>query len=325
MSNKFKELVIGIQGPRGAGKDSYGSYLACKYMFQGIPCYSNMPIKGHFLEGDAQSQELDLDMLFKFGQGLDNDIVIYISEIDKLVHRRRSISTANMILNVLATQIRKKGITIIATAQDWFWLDDEWVFQTDIMVDAQDWTYTRYGYDDHLPEGYKSLIECYNLSGVVRAPQYKYSGRPYRRFIFNTRAMWDKTINRQGGPIFDSYRIMGVQEMMSKVVLHKDEIHLYAGGSQSNAPDFSDKDMTEYLPKSAAMEYVRNAVDALRAQGVSEIPAENFRKILMDAGFVGDPSMVGKYISRCNAYASRRQVQGRIITEYHLNPMEAVS
>lgn len=297
MSNKYKELVIGIQGPRGAGKDAYGSYLACLYMLSGVPCMSNMPIKGTFLEGKVESQELDIDQLFKFGQDFDRNILIYFSEIDKLVHRRRSITNVNLILNVLATQIRKKGITIIANAQDWFWLDDEWVFQTDILVNCKDMAYTSYGHDENIEEGHTSFIECYNLSGVVRAPLYRETGKPYQRFHFNTRAMWDKKINRQG-PIYDTYKVLGVKELMSRVVLHKEEVHIYAGDNNAEKPDFSNQDISQYLPGSRAMEYITGAVDRLRAEGVTKIPAARFRQILAEAGYDGNPQSVGRYMHR---------------------------
>ena len=320
MGNKYKEMVIGIQGPRGGGKDAYGSFLACMYMFRGIPCYSNMPIKGKFLEGTVESKELDLDMLFKFGQGFEQDIVIYFSEIDKLIHRRRSISNANMILNVLATQIRKKGITIIANAQDWFWLDDEWVFQTDVLITCKDLAFTMLGHEENISEGYSTLLEFYNISGVMHAPPYSETGRPYSKGTFNTRAMWDKKINRQG-PIFDSYRVMGVQEIMSKVVLHKEEIHLYADGAPQGKPDFSEEDPRNFLPESYAMNHVSTAIDHLKSQGINEIMADDFRTMLYDAGFQGDPAMIGRYMSRLNAVAKRQTVQGKVHTKYTLEPV----
>lgn len=295
MGNKYKELVIGLQGPRGAGKDATGAHLACRYMLAGVLCMSNMPIKGEFRQGKVESQELDIDQLFKFGQDFEQNMVIYISEIDKLIHRRRSITNANMILNFLATQIRKKGITIIATAQDWFWLDDEWVFQTDILMNCKDMAFTSHGHDENIPEGHTSFIESYNLSGVVRAPLFKETGRPYRKDYFNMRAMWDKKINRQG-PIYDTYRIMGIKEMMSKVILHKDEVHLYTG--EREAPDFSGQDIKQHLPGSRAMEFISGAVDKLRAEGVDKMPAGQFRQVLAEAGYKGSAVGVGRYIRR---------------------------
>ncbi|HUW08439.1 MAG TPA: hypothetical protein VM537_01860, partial [Anaerolineae bacterium] len=171
MRNSFKEYVIGIHGPRGAGKDAYGSYLACCYMLAGATCKSNMPIWGTFSEGKVQSEELDISELYKFGQDFEKNVVIYLSEIDKLIPRRRSMSTGNMLLDVLATQIGKKGITIIANTQDWFWLDDQWVYQTDIIVYCQDAAYTPWGREEDLEEGYMTLVSIYNISGVLPGPQ----------------------------------------------------------------------------------------------------------------------------------------------------------
>lgn len=312
--NTFKELVIGIHGPRGAGKDAYGAYLASCYMLAGVTCKSNMPIWGTWAEGKVQSEELDASELYQFGQDFERDIVIYFSEIDKLIHRRRAMTNATMLLNVLATQIGKKGITIIANCQDWFWLDDQWIYQTDILVYCQDLAFTPWGHEEHLEEGYMSSISVYNISGVLPGPQYKLTGRPFQQFTFNTRATWDKKMNRFA-PIFDSYKVVGVDQMMSKVVLDRSEYHVSAGGMKG---DFRGN-IEHYVPKSSALQFVREAVDGLRDRGITSIPGTDLRDILYKAGYEGDPRGLGNYIARIPGVRSRR---GHVGVEYEISPQE---
>lgn len=317
--NPFKELVIGIQGPRGGGKDAFGSYLACCYMLAGVTCKSNMPIGGVFAEGRVQAEELDMSELYRFGQDFERNIVVYFSEIDKLIHKRRSISNANMLLNVLATQIGKKGITIIANCQDWFWLDAEWIYQTDILVYCQDAAFTPWGHEEHLPEGHMSIISVYNISGVLPGPQYKLTGQPFQRFHFPTRKMWDKRVN-PSAPLFDSYKVLGVEQMMSKVTIDRSEYHL---SLDSRKGAFPQAQIEHYLPKSSALQFIREAVDGLRARGVEEIPGSDFREILYKAGYEGDPRGIGNYISRIPGVRSRPDHRRGV--QYMITPQEEAS
>jgi len=317
MRNSFKEYVIGIHGPRGAGKDAYGSYLACCYMLAGATCKSNMPIAATFSEGRVQSEELDISELYKFGQDFDKNVVIYLSEADKLLSARRSMTTANMLLNVLATQIGKKGITIIANTQDWFWLDDRWVYQTDIIVYCQDAAYTPWGREEELAEGYVTLVSVYNISGVLPGPQYKVSGQPFQQFRFNTRATWDRRVN-PSAPIFDTYKILGVNELMRRVVLDRTELHI---GSESRVNgEIMRGNIEDYVPRSSALDSIRQAIDGLRARGVTSIPGADLREILVNAGYQGDPRGVGNYIARIPGVRARRDNYRGV--QYEIAPQE---
>jgi len=277
----FKELVIGIQGMRGGGKDCLGSYLACCYMLGGIPCMSNMPIRGTFAEGSVASMPLDINKLYKFDKHFESNVVIYISEIDKLVHRRRSISTANMLLNILATQIRKKGITIIANAQDWFWLDAEWIFQTDILINTKDLAFTNYAEEEYVPEGFTSFLQYYDISGATTKHPYKETGLPYRQDHFNMRMMWDRKVNGQG-PMFDSYSVMGVEQIMSKVKLHRDTVNVRP---EYGAVDFhNQEDIGGFLPASQAYGAIKSAVDFYRNTGIREVSSSEITQLLSTKG-----------------------------------------
>lgn len=312
MLNRFKELVIGTHGARGAGKDAFDAWVASCYMLANVPCYSNMPVEGVFdpytyrptMKGHplyrVKSQELQVNNLYTFGQDFEHDTLLYLSEVDKIIHRRRSISTANMLLNVLATQIRKAGVTIVANAQDWFWLDDEWVFQTDILANCSDLAFTPWGHEEGLKEGWITYVELYDISGVATGYRYRDTGRPYARFRFGTRAMWDRSINGQG-PIFDSGKILGVEQMMSKIVLDREEVHISKQGQYQDVPTFEGKDFSMYrgnIPGSKAQVFVQNAINALRGQGVDEISNKALGDILYQAGYQGPAGMIGKYVKR---------------------------
>lgn len=299
---KFKELGWGIQGPRGAGKDAFGSWLASTYMLGGVTCYSNSEIIATFEEGSVKTENLFTSQLFAMGKSYINgkgeevsafnqDCLIYLSEMDKLVHRFRRMSNVNMLLRVLATQLRKDGLSFIGTAQDWFWVDPDWIFQTDVLVNCMDLAFTTYGKEENMPEGYESYIEMFDLSGAITGRRYKDSGQPYAAFNFNVRKMWDPAVNGGQGPLYDSYKMTGLEDMLTKVVLDKTEKHIGSGSVE-------DRNIADYLPRSQALNFIQNALETKRAEGQTSITNSQIRSILLDAGFQGDIRTIGRHIEK---------------------------
>lgn len=292
---KFKELGWGIQGDRGAGKDAFGSWLASIYMLGGVPCYSNMMIDAVWQEGHVKTRNLFTSQLLTMGksfinsqneevEGLAEDCVIYLSEMDKLVHKFRRTSNANMILRILATQIRKNGYSFIGTAQDWFWVDPDWVFQTDVLVCCHELAFTNYGRENNMPEGYESYIEMFDLKGVF-GYKYKDTGKPYYTCNFTTRKMWDPLVNGGQGPLYDSYQTFGLEEMLTKIVLDKKERHI--GPASVDMPN-SSKSVSGLVPRSKAFSYLDSSLSALRNHGVSKIDDAEMRSLLVNAGYQGN-------------------------------------
>lgn len=302
---KYKELVVGIQGPRGAGKDAFGCYWAFTYLFADVPVYSNTPIAGEWDLGYFKSENLFASQLFAMGQGyvdeqgqdvagFKEDCLIYYSEIDKLIHRRRSTSNANMILRVLATQLRKSGISVAATAQDWFWLDSDWIYQTDVLVNCMDLAMSGFGHEEKMEEGFVTYLEFFDISGVITGYKYRDTGRPFDAQYFNTRMMWDPSLNGGQGPMYDSYAFYGLDEILTKVVLDKKERHIGGGTGNKAVPTFENMDLRGYLPRSQALETITNAVSRLKDQGVKAVPAETLRRILEDGGYKADVRDMGQ-------------------------------
>jgi hypothetical protein len=299
---KFKELGYGIQGPRGAGKDAFGSYVAILYMLGGVPCYSNTEIIANFQEGTVHTENLFTSQLLAMGKtytnaegeeigGFKQDCLIYLSEMDKLANKFRRMSNINMVLSVLATQLRKDGVSFVGTAQDWFWVDPSWIFQTDVLVNCMDLAFTPYGKEENMPEGYESYLEMFDLSGAITGRRYKETGQPYAAFNFNTRKMWDPAVNGGQGPLYDSYKMTGLEDMLTKVVLDKREKHI---GSAS----VEDRNIADYVPRSQALNYIQGALEAKRAEGQTSINNSEIRHILVDAGFQGDIRTIGRHIEK---------------------------
>jgi hypothetical protein len=299
---KFKEYGIGIQGPRGAGKDALGAFLASAFMLGGVPCYSNTQIEATWNSQHVRSENLFTSQLFAMGKSYTNtdgeevggfrqDCLIYLSEMDKLVHKFRRMSNINMVLRVLATQLRKDGLSFIGTAQDWFWVDPDWVFQTDVLINCADYAFTEYGREENIPEGYESYVEMFDLSGAITGHKYKDTHRPYTEFDFNTRKMWDPAVNGGQGPLYDSYKMTGLEDMLTKVVLDKTEKHIGSGSVE-------DRNIADYLPRSQALNFIQSALETKRAEGQTSITNSQIRSILLDAGFQGDIRTIGRHIEK---------------------------
>ncbi len=326
---KFKELGWGIQGPRGAGKDAFGSYLAATYMLGGVPCYSNQEIRATFLEGSVQTENLFTSQLFAMGKsyvnaegetvsGFKQDCIIFLSEMDKLVHRFRRMSNVNMLLRVLATQLRKNGVSFIGTAQDWFWVDPDWIFQTDVLVSCIDLSFTGWGKDENIPEGYESYIEMFDLSGSITGRRYKDTHKPYAAFNFNTRMMWDPLVNGGQGPLFNSYEMHGLEDMLTKIVLDKTEKHI--GASGGGPPSVEDRNLADYLPRSTAFDYIQQVLEKKRAEGQTSITNSEIRSVLLQAGYTGDIRAIGKHIDKLGF----KKAKSAADDTYEIPPINAV-
>lgn len=195
----------------------------------------------------------------------------------------------NMVLRVLATQLRKDGLSFIGTSQDWFWVDPDWIFQTDVLVCCQDLAFTDYGIEEHMPEGYESYIELFDLSGVFGC-RYKDTRRPYNSLYFQTRMMWDPEVNGGQGPLYDSYQMYGLEDMLTKVVLDKKERHIGPAGAETVAKGR----LNEFLPGSPAFSQIKATLEDLRDQGKSEITKSEFVSMLIGAGFQGNIQQANK-------------------------------
>ena len=308
---KFKELGVGIQGPRGAGKDALGAYLASAYMLAGMPCYSNTLIEAKWDFGPVRTESLFTSQLFAMGQsyvnaegeevsGFKQDCLIYLSEMDKLVHKFRRMSNVNRILSVLATQIRKNGISFIGTAQDWFWVDPDWIFQTDMLIDCEDLHFSNFGNDENIPEGYVTYFRLFDLSGAITGERsgktYKESRQPYTSFYFQTRKMWDPEANGGQGPLYDSYKTYGLEDILTKVVLDKTEKHIGTAGQ--GPATIEDRNLADYLPRSQAFGYIQAVLDSKRAAGQTSITNSEIQSVLLNAGYQGDIRAIGRQISK---------------------------
>lgn len=296
---KFRELGWGIQGPRGAGKDAFGAYLACTYMLGGIPCYSNTEIDALWQEGHVHTENLFTSQLLSLGQayvnaegqtveGFQKDCLIYMSEMDKLAHKFRRMTNMNMVLRILATQLRKDGISFIGTAQDWFWVDPDWIFQTDVLARCDDLAFTEYGIEEHMPEGYETYVRLFDLSGMMTGHPYKETGKPYYDFYFQTRMMWDPEVNGGQGPLYNSYKLYGLEDMLTKIVLDKKERHI-------SSPDAVPQGrLSDFLPESPAFDMIKAGIDNFRNEGRGEITNSEFITMLQSAGFKGNPQQANK-------------------------------
>ncbi len=211
-----QELVILLEGPRGSGKSLGGSYFTFDALRHGMGAYANLPVSANWSDiGHLEAKSINTPDLYTFGEQLDipPNSVVFLDEFDKLCMARRSSSNANLLLNWLGTQLRKFGLTFVLTAQDMMWIDPMWRFQVDILIKCKDIFFTSFGKRKHIGKGKVILMDLCDLSGVVTGNQYRFHGMPYRSLTLNGEAMWGA---------FDSYKVMGVQEMLRRFDLGRE-------------------------------------------------------------------------------------------------------
>ena len=101
--------IVALLGRRGAGKTLHSMYFLKYYAEQGRPIYSNIHLSIPY-------KKLHLEMIRTLPDELNNAIV-FIDEIHMWADAYKFFSRNSRSLSTLATQLRKRNITLIFTTQ----------------------------------------------------------------------------------------------------------------------------------------------------------------------------------------------------------------
>lgn len=101
--------IVALLGRRGAGKTLHATYFLNQYQKMGRPIYSNIWLAFEY-------KKLELEMIRTLPDELNNAIV-FIDEIHMWADAYKFFSRNSRSLSTLATQLRKRGITLIFTTQ----------------------------------------------------------------------------------------------------------------------------------------------------------------------------------------------------------------
>lgn len=180
MISKYKEFVAAFTGPRGGTKTANAVLWCIDAMINGMPCHSNQPIKAKVLlpeGGSTRIASVDLDYP-KFITQPDYyyQVLTLLDELQLFGNSLRTMSNGNLLLQEISSQIRKQEMSLFYTIQDFGWADGRFSFQTDVVIECSDMSFTPWGMEEGLEQG--ELAQCVykDLTGI-------YTGRPYNKYF----------------------------------------------------------------------------------------------------------------------------------------------
>jgi hypothetical protein len=205
--NLFRDMMIGINGARGAGKSTTNTFLAMKKMRMGKPCWSNVPISFYVLEADGsrtyyESMPLDVEKFSNFSPELRRGVVS-IQELQYYVEARTSGRLQNRMMSYGIMQIRKTANSFFYDVQDPSWVDKRFGWSNDCDIECTDASklnydlkgdFPQYLLEDgkYLKEGVITLWTIKDTSGILTGIPFKKSGVPVvENAQFKSWYIWD--------------------------------------------------------------------------------------------------------------------------------------
>lgn len=185
-----KDLMGGVNGPRGATKTLFMTYLLAKKMVSGKPVWTNYPISFYVIEKDDsltyyESMPLDLDKFYAFSEEIRNGAV-GIDELQYYVEARTSMREQNRMASYQIMQIRKTALSFVYTVQDQAWVDKRFGWSNDFNIELSDLAKMPHRHDvarvpkavldadGFIKEGAYSMGYFQDISGVN-------TGKPYHK------------------------------------------------------------------------------------------------------------------------------------------------
>lgn len=286
-------LVIGAIGPRGSGKSLILCMFGLLYKNSNIPVFSNIPIGGTFGDNGnsttVKCDDLSADALWRFDEKLNGALVI-IDELQEFGgNSQEHQSVKNKLLNRLAIQIRKKSISLVYSIQSFNWVDNRLRFQTDCLIMARDMSHTDYGREHFYKRGHWSTYEFRDMSGFITGHSWDENPVPFGTINIHGKLLW---------PYFDSFSIVGEDEMFKKIQLKKEVYVLGKEGEEIQG--YSGQQFN-------IKQKVKEAVDEYIKRGEQYIPIDSLQN---DLGGYVNKHTIGTVMSELGLRSTQKRVDG---------------
>lgn len=123
-----ESVVIGVTGRRGQGKTLFASFLCLDAHVHGRQVLHNGPLNF--------GRKVAIEELVQLPENL-RDAIVFLDEIPVILSNRRSATFASYVMNTLLTQLRKRAMSLIWTAQFESQVDVNVRYQTDIGISCK--------------------------------------------------------------------------------------------------------------------------------------------------------------------------------------------
>lgn len=207
--NLYKDLSIGVHGPRGSTKTLTASFLLAKKMRLGQPVWNNWPISFYVIEPSCwdkckkrlchicgmghityyESIPLNMDKVYTFNTELSGGSVGF-TEFQYYVEARTSGRQQNRFLSYQIMQLRKSALSFIYDVQNPDWVDKRFGWSDDSKIFCRDISKMNYDYPRELQEGEFSHWMIRDLSGVLTGYMYQETKKEYGPYQFDGYHFW---------------------------------------------------------------------------------------------------------------------------------------
>ncbi|MDD5094053.1 MAG: hypothetical protein PHV74_06720 [Dehalococcoidia bacterium] len=168
-----EDWTIGVIGPKGGGKTLWLARNVVVALAAGLPTYTNLTMKEDGLNRrgiTARPGSLDVEDLLKFDEKL-YAAFIGIDEISTWMTSLRAMSTTQIVMVNWFGQTRKDLKKIMWNAQVSKLPPRAVMANTDLLIYAQDYSFTEWGTDHGLDRGFIIALNIKDQSGY-------FTGRP---------------------------------------------------------------------------------------------------------------------------------------------------
>ena len=274
----YKDLLIGVHGPRGSCKTMTLSFLIAKKMRADMTAWTNWPISFYVVEPTCwdicdrhdlcqtcttghktyyESMPLNFDKLYTFNSEI-SDGVVGLTELQYYAESRTSSRGQNRILSYQLMQIRKSALSFFYDVQNPRWADNRFSWSDDVKIFCKDVSKMNYKLPWELQEGEVTRWTVRDISGVLTGKEYEETGEDAFTCLWNgwpvkdiypTRwkvSVYDAVYSmKQGSEKADKDALVG--KAMAQAIesfLEENKTKVMASDMWARASSFAEKEIT---------------------------------------------------------------------------------
>lgn len=225
--------IIGIVGPKRNNKSLLLAYTLIQKLIEGEAVWSNMPVhtgevvlaRRYSPSGKpikyAETKPLDYDLFYRLDSSFVNGTVA-IDEIGYIANSRQSNDTRNKLINMVVRQAGHRSLDLVYTDRSFYRVDYRIREETDILIEAQDLSFTPWGRQNSIAGGTMACYKYFDISGAATGKSC-YNGRYYDPSAYYMEK------NFYGKPYWDCYdtrEVISLEEACTGISLEMRKRHI---------------------------------------------------------------------------------------------------
>jgi hypothetical protein len=269
---KYKEIVAAFTGHRGGGKTANAVGWLLDAMAGGLLGLANIPIKPVTMKDSSNPEDpgkhieakvLNMREFLVLSESFKKSVML-IDELPLYASSLRVSSNNNFLLQQVSQQLRKLQMTVLYTLQAFKFGDPYFSFQTDLVFECKDLSFTPWGREEGLEEGELIGVQIKDLTGV-------YTGRPFAAypethcFTVNIKPIWG---------IFDTYLIVDPKEGRVQYQIEKEQVLIGHNAEGSYIKTVQSPEEKEARFQSIVNQLVANNADSVSSNELFGYAAE---------------------------------------------------